>query len=158
MDSTNTIENEYSTVTVNDTFTVSKTFSFDYSHRLHLLPKTHKCSNLHGHTGSVTFTISSYSLNEVGFVKDFNEFSFIKKWIDNNFDHTIIVSSTDEELLKIVKDLRHFVFPEIQTTSELLARYLANIFMSKLNIDFNMIQVDFSETPTSVATFTRCLS
>lgn len=138
-----------------NTFTVSKTFTFDYSHRLHLLPKTHKCYNLHGHTGSVTFTISSSELNKYGFVKDFNEFAFMKDWINNNFDHSIIIAENDKELLKITENLKYFIFPEIQTTSELLAMYLANLFIERTEDNFNMIQVDFSETPTSVATFTK---
>jgi len=143
---------------MSDLFSVSKTFSLDYSHRLHLLDPEHKCSNLHGHTGQVTFTLNSDFLNEFGMVKDFNDFCFMKKWIDTHLDHSMIVARSDVVLLKIAQEnkMKYYVLDGIQTTSEVIAYHLLNIFTANLIImDFTLIKVDFSETPSSVASVSR---
>ena len=38
-------------------YSVKKKFKFNYAHRLHLMGKSHACSNLHGHEGILTLEI-----------------------------------------------------------------------------------------------------
>lgn len=65
---------------------ISKSFSFSASHRLEGLPAAHKCSRLHGHTYVVKVTLEG-PLDDVGFVLDFAELSWIAVLIDNEVDH-----------------------------------------------------------------------
>jgi len=142
-------------------FSVSKSFSCDYSHRLHLMPIGHKCKNLHGHTGKITFTIQTDSINELGMVKDFNDFLFMKHWIDTHLDHSLIIARNDEELVHIAEsnEMKYFILDAIQTTSELIAHHLLNVFTANLPagdyIRYSLLKVDFSETPSSVASVSR---
>lgn len=141
-------------------FSVSKTFSCDYSHRLHLMPLNHKCRNLHGHTGNITFTIKG-SLNELGMVKDFNDFLFMKQWIDTHLDHAMIIAREDKVLIEMAinTSLKYFILDGIQSTSEVIADHLLNVFTANLPVDdylkCSLLKVDFSETPSSVASATR---
>lgn len=143
-----------------DEFKVSKTFMCDYSHRLHLMNVNHKCRNLHGHTGTIIFTITG-ALNRLGMVKDFNEFKNIKDWIDEHLDHSVIIGDSDSELLEIVKEhrMKYFMLQYKQSTSEFIALTLVNVFEKMLGNDqeLTMLKVDFSETTSSNATVTRTL-
>lgn len=144
-----------------DKFTVSKMFSIDYSHRLHLLRTNHKCRNLHGHTGRITFTLESTVLNEFGFVKDFNDFNFMNDWINSHLDHAIIIARSDEELISIAEknNMKYYVMDGLQSTSEVIAYHLLNVFSANLHLDelilYSLIKVDFSETLSSIASVSR---
>lgn len=52
--------------------TISKTFDFDAAHSLPLLPSTHKCHRLHGHTYRVEIRLTAI-LDEMGMVLDYDE-------------------------------------------------------------------------------------
>jgi 6-pyruvoyl tetrahydropterin synthase/QueD family protein len=113
-------------------YTVQKKFKFDYAHRLHLMPRGHKCWNLHGHSGVVEISISipdaTFDSNTSGFVVDFGDLQFIKDWIDENWDHGTLVSANDRRLFAIIESLntKHFVFgvDYNQTSSENMAHVL----------------------------------
>lgn len=75
-------------------FSVSKSFSFCYAHRL--LNDPGKCKNLHGHTGRVVVSLNSKDTNEIGMVCHFDRLKeTIGKWINDNLDHKTILSKSD---------------------------------------------------------------
>jgi 6-pyruvoyl-tetrahydropterin synthase len=125
------------------------------------MPVGHKCRNLHGHTGQITFTIETNFLSELGMVKDFNEFCFMKQWIDTHLDHALIIARSDEALIEMAESngIKHFVLDAVQSTSELIAYCLLNVFTADLPVDefvkYSLLRVDFSETPSSIASVTR---
>ena len=53
------------------------------------------CSFIHGYSRSFSFTFSCTQLNENGFVMDFGELSWLKAWLTDNFDHTMLIDSSD---------------------------------------------------------------
>jgi 6-pyruvoyltetrahydropterin/6-carboxytetrahydropterin synthase len=63
-------------------YRISKQFSFETSHRLSLLPETHKCSRLHGHHYVVEVVLESEELDRYGFVRDYGELRPLKDFID----------------------------------------------------------------------------
>jgi len=140
-------------------YTIKKSFSFDYSHRLHLMPENHKCKNIHGHTATASFIIADNNLNESGMVLDFNDFSFMKKWIDKNIDHSVIISLEDKDLSNFCykQGSRMFILKEgKQSTSEIIAKVLLDIFLEGLNkmgMIFMNVSVEFCETPFSKVSF-----
>lgn len=128
-------------------YSVTKEISFDAAHRL-VLGYQGKCANIHGHTWRARFHVHGDALNEVGMLFDFNEFSVMKKWIDDNLDHACIVSSHDEALNKFLHQngMKLFVTPG-NPTSEELARILFEV--AKIHrINVSTVEVDETCTCT----------
>ena len=89
-------------------YRISKEFHFSASHQLIDLPKDHQCARLHGHNYIVVVELTAESLNSHGFIRDYQDLTALKQYIDNNLDH------------------RHLneVLGHDQTTAERLAKHL----------------------------------
>ncbi|WP_370931967.1 6-pyruvoyl tetrahydropterin synthase family protein [Bartonella sp. DGB1] len=89
-------------------YKITKEFHFSASHQLLNLPSDHSCARLHGHNYIVMIELTSETLNQFGFVRDYQELSLLKNYIDNFLDH------------------RHLneVFNNDSVTAEFLAKYL----------------------------------
>ena len=68
-------------------FRITKEFHFSASHQLTRLPATHQCARLHGHNYIVVVELAASALDEFGFVRDYEELSILKRYIDDSFDH-----------------------------------------------------------------------
>lgn len=68
-------------------YTIKKQFHFSASHVLEGLPHDHPCARLHGHNYIVEIELQSETLNDVGFVVDYNDLKPLKDYIDQCFDH-----------------------------------------------------------------------
>ncbi|PRD44787.1 6-carboxytetrahydropterin synthase QueD [Phyllobacterium phragmitis] len=68
-------------------FRITKEFHFSASHQLSHLPLEHQCARLHGHNYIVVVELSSQTLNEDGFVRDYHDLKPLKDYIDERFDH-----------------------------------------------------------------------
>jgi len=68
---------------------IFKDFSFEAAHRLPLVPETHKCSNLHGHSFKVRLYVEG-PINSEGWVMDFSEIKSIAKPAIDRLDHTYL--------------------------------------------------------------------
>ena len=72
----------------------SKTFSgFPCAHR----KWRHKghCSFVHGYSRSFTIWFGAHQRSENGFVMDFGDLKEIQKWLDDCFDHTLLLDKDD---------------------------------------------------------------
>ena len=82
---------------------ISKDFDFCYGHRIHSqnLEKSlscgaePKCLRLHGHNGTIKVTLEGYKLDKRGFVLDFVELNWFKKFVDDYLDHRFIIDKND---------------------------------------------------------------
>lgn len=63
------------------------------------------CRLLHGHSFDFDFEFTSSSLDECGFVIDFGELKWLKKWLEDRFDHTLLVVADDPEM-EVFEDLQ----------------------------------------------------
>lgn len=155
-------------------FEVTKELSFCYSHRLgggDRADYNGKCSNCHGHNMSIliTYYIDSYSpggLNKHDMVIDFNIIkNTIGKWIDENWDHTMLIYSGDKELIDFCKkeNSKYFIIEAnasaewmswflYQKAKELLAEYKKD-FPELVSSNVQLKAVSTYETPTSFATY-----
>ncbi len=137
-------------------YSVCKEFSFDAAHRLHSLEYVSKCKNLHGHKYFITLRLYNDKLNECDMILDFTHFKLFQKFLDDQLDHSILISEDDQQLLDIAKQLdnRYFVFKGCKlTTSENIAKYLfeiAKTFYFGLTTE---IEVTVHETPKNFASF-----
>ena len=64
-----------------------KTFQFEAAHRLPRLPKSHKCSRLHGHSFQVEIAVSGPCDPKLGWVIDYADISDAVKPIWAKLDH-----------------------------------------------------------------------
>jgi len=82
---------------------ITKDFEFAYGHRVFTQkPSPHlafssecPCKRIHGHQGKITVEIEARKLDGRGFVIDFKELAFIKKFVDEHLDHRFILSVDD---------------------------------------------------------------
>jgi len=131
-------------------FTVSKTFSFCYGHRL--LKDEGKCRHLHGHTGRATFVLGSGELDEKGMVFHFDRLKeTVGKWIEENLDHVLLLHKDDPvaDLLK-TKDER-FLAMDSNPTAESIAKML---FDTAVKFNLPIVRVEVWESDTSKAAYT----
>ena len=130
-------------------FKVSKTVTFAYGHRL--LDYQGKCENLHGHNGRVELTLGAPVLNGEKMVADFTTFgAALKFWIEENFDHKVILCSRDP-LLKILKANGQSCYEtKDNPTAEILAEL---IFTEMKKLELPVSKVRFWETDTSAASY-----
>lgn len=76
------------------------------------LPAAHRqhkhdghCALIHGHNFSFEFTFAAETLDECGFVVDFGKLKWLKAWLGENFDHTLLLNADDPQL----GDLQEFL-------------------------------------------------
>ena len=115
-------------------YTISKQFHFCASHQLLQLPDNHPCKRMHGHNYILEFVLQSKTLNKYGFVCDYKELDFIKKYIDCNIDHY--------HLNDVMKD----TIP----TAENIAKWFFNFVIQRLP---QLVAVRVSETPKTWAEY-----
>ena len=99
-------------------YKITKEFRFEASHQLTHLPPEHKCSRVHGHSYRVELVLQSAELNDDGFVRDYNELSAFRYFIDDKLDHrhlddVIDGPSTAENLARFLYDLAKGMWPEV---------------------------------------------
>lgn len=131
-------------------YSVSKTFSFCYGHRL--LNDPGKCARIHGHSAKVTITLESEGLDEAGMVCHFNVLKEkVGAWIESTLDHRMILCR-DDTLAKLLREANEdFVEVDFNPTAENLAKM---IFDRATEVGLEVARVDVWESPTSKATFT----
>lgn len=138
---------------------ISKKFTFEAAHRLHHL-ECHPCSNLHGHSYNVTITLIPVSgrniFDDTGMIIDFRSLDVIKKYLDDNFDHAVLVAHEDKQLIDACKMLgtKTIELPIVATTCECLTTYFYGVFSTLLEDDnCRILSVSVSETPKTNATY-----
>lgn len=104
-------------------YRISKMFGFSASHRLEGLPNNpdgseHPCTRLHGHNYQVELILSSYVLDEHGFVLDYRAMQPFKDFLNEKLDHrhlndVIDVHPTAENLARYLYEVAWAMFPMI---------------------------------------------
>ena len=161
-----------------ETFTVTKYIEVDYGHRV----PDHKshCRNVHGHRAKVAVTVEGPLVkgdgrSDNGMVLDFADIKrALETEIKDLFDHAFIMYRGDMELWDLMrpKSPRPDLFNSVATcvvrgfgnvvlldcipTAENLAKVCFRRLSEVLNrpeADIKVLQVEFWETPNSVATY-----
>lgn len=132
--------------------TIKRRFSFDSAHRV--LRHESKCRNLHGHRYDAYVEFKSDELDSIGRVWDFGEAKeIVGTWIDENFDHNIILNKEDIELFQfILSDSSHYKSPYLidgNPTAENIGIELIKE-LSKIS-PFAIVSVEVYETPNCSA-------
>jgi 6-pyruvoyltetrahydropterin/6-carboxytetrahydropterin synthase len=130
-------------------YTVSKTFSFCYGHRL--LNDDGRCQHLHGHTARATLAFGSVDLDSKGMVCHFDRLKeTMGKWIDENFDHTLLLSEDDPLAALLRGEGEKLKTLPVNPTAEMLAKTLFDV---AAEFTLPIVSVDVWESETSRATY-----
>jgi len=138
---------------------ITKSVKWEAGHRL-AKEYPGNCQHVHGHSYVATIEmtlVEGSSLNKYGFVKDFNDFKTVKKWIDDNWDHAFLVASDDIEMREFLDNnkQRQYVF-NTNPTAEYIAQKLFDVSADLLN-DYcsKVTKVIVNETATSEAIYEK---
>lgn len=137
---------------MSDAYEVGKEFSFSAGHRLLGMPEGHKCARLHGHNYRVVVRASASVLDDTGFVVDFAEFNVLRQWLNENWDHSMLLH-VDDPVLPLLDDAGEpYVFVRWNPTAENMARYLGEL-AGELGLAVSSVEV--WETVNCFAVWTR---
>ena len=135
--------------------TCTRKIEFDAGHRL--MNHESKCRYVHGHRYIIEATFTAPELDRVGRVIDF---AAIKEklwnWIENNWDHTIILYKQDKELGDAIENHtgQKIYYMPTNPTAENMADYLLNAICPKLfnnEQDLTCTRLRLWETPNCYA-------
>ncbi len=112
-----------------------------------------KCGSLHGHNGVLWIHASPFNnLDSIGRVVDFSIIKeIIGAWVDEHWDHTMIVYKEDKktiELLSLAPSFKPIFILDENPTAENMAAYLLNVVCPSLlkGRDFFVHKIVFWET------------
>lgn len=130
-------------------YTITRILEFDAGHRV--VNHESKCKNFHGHRYKVEATLISINLDNLGRVIDFGIVKqILGKWIDDNWDHTMILNIKDKkfgDILEAEGNKKVYYLNE-NPTAEYMALYLLNK-ANELLCSYNILcqQILLWETP-----------
>ena len=139
--------------------TCTRSFHFDTAHRI----KNHegKCKMFHGHRyilevffikKNVYNNLQEEFLDELGRVIDFSQVKkIIKSWIDENFDHNVILAKDDIILGSSIQNITNqkIYYLDNPPTAENIALHLFNLIIPSLLVDTDVrcCKIRLYETP-----------
>lgn len=134
---------------------IEKTFDFEASHRLRGLIKCHPCSSLHGHSYKVKVYVEKQHLDAKGMVIDFGDLKPFGMWLKENFDHAVVVSPDDDELIEFLEKQGQKIFI-MPNTLNVTAENMARLFAEKVKEMFpdlleRSIRISVQETENNIA-------
>lgn len=133
-------------------FTITKRLK-DCSIAHRLVNYNGRCANLHGHSYHFEIELKVAGQQENGISVDFNDFKEIDNFLQDNWDHAVLVNSSDKSLINFLKveKQRYFLLPS-NPTAENMCIYLKDL-VKDLFKDYNNIvdiKVRIWETETSI--------
>lgn len=120
------------------TYKISKEFHFSASHQLHGLVDGHPCGRVHGHNYVIRVTLTGDTLNDDGFLLDYNDMAPFGRWLDDTLDHRHLNDQMPG-----------------QPSAENMARYMTHKVTETMPVpDGVTVSVAVSETPKTWAEWT----
>lgn len=132
-------------------FRVMKGIQFCYGHRL--LDYKGRCANPHGHNGKVEVELASEALDTCDMVYEFADLqAIVKKWIDENLDHRMLLRH-DDPLLAPLRKLGEPVYVmERNPTAEAIAEAIYRFAKEQ---GLPVTQVRLWESDTACASYSE---
>jgi 6-pyruvoyltetrahydropterin/6-carboxytetrahydropterin synthase len=134
--------------------TCTRKIEFDAAHRV--IGHENKCKFLHGHRYVLEVTFATSELDDIGRVIDFGQIkNTLKSWIDENLDHTTILSMEDkklgDEIEKITKQKIYYI--NANPTAENILLHLKDIISTLFkSSQVELHKLKIYETPNCSAT------
>ncbi len=132
-------------------YRVTEEVSFPYGHRL--LGHPGGCGRLHGHNARVEVVLEAESLDEAGFVADFDELSAALRRAVAELDHRLLLQEGDPVIPHLVEAGEELVVLGSPPTAEVLAR---EVYERVAGAGLPVVEVRLWETPTAMASYREC--
>ena len=114
------------------------------------------CKNLHGYSLGFKIVLESPTLDINNWVYDFGNFSFLDKWLTENFDHTLLIAKDDPELDLLMslnnRAAKVIVLEKVSCESfaEMTYKFIEKELASK---NIKVVSVDVSEHGSNAASY-----
>ena len=114
------------------------------------------CKYLHCYSLGFKITLESPTLDKNNWVYNFGDFSFLEKWLDKNFDHTLLVASDDPEKKSILKlnnmaaKVNELEKISCEFFAEMTYKFVPEHLMSE---NINVVSVEVSEHGSNAASY-----
>lgn len=135
------------------TITATRTHDFCYGHTVtghHIDGEPGKCRHLHGHNGTVEWTITVPELDDLGRTLDFGVMkTLLDSWLEKNWDHKFLIWENDPRANQLAEvDPDGVVLVDFNPTAENLAYYLVHTIGPRVlrETKATLIEVKFHET------------
>ncbi len=136
-------------------YTIRKKFKFEAAHVLDS-SYSKDCQNIHGHSYILEVIVSGDRLNEDGMLFDFGELKNIINPILLEWDHAVIVSSSNKDTKEFLKKNKYKYFVMWNNpTAESMCRLLYEIIAEALDETFTKLVIRIHETETGYAEYTE---
>lgn len=136
------------------TLSVTRRLSFDAAHRL--INHESKCRYVHGHRYELEASFTAPSVDDVGRIVDFGVIKArLGTWIDEHWDHTLILCRDDDVLGSAVDGItgQTTYYLPYNPTAENMARYLYESIIPTLfkDLPLQCTGLRLHETPNCYA-------
>lgn len=132
-------------------YKATKAIYFCYGHRL--LNYEGKCRNLHGHNAKVEIELQTEALDHRHMVVDFDDIHrVIKSWIDEQFDHKMLLRSDDPILPVLQEHGEPCCVFDTNPTAEAIARLIYDYAVER---GLPVAEVRVWETESSYASYRK---
>jgi 6-pyruvoyltetrahydropterin/6-carboxytetrahydropterin synthase len=127
----------------------------------HRQPK-HKghCALIHGHNWSFEFEFQAKAVDANGFVVDFGDLKWVRQWLDQCFDHTLVLNEDDPrrgDLVIALDGLSKIVFVPncgAEGLAEFVANHIDTEIRHRTNDRVRVMRCTVFEDSKNSATFT----
>tara|TARA_B100000242_G_scaffold121911_1_gene85674 strand:- start:1520 stop:1951 length:432 start_codon:yes stop_codon:yes gene_type:complete len=114
------------------------------------------CKNIHGYSLGFKIVLESPTLDINNWVYDFGNFTFLDKWLTENFDHTLLIAKDDPEfdLLMSLNDRTAKIIVLEKVSCESFAEMTYKFIEKELaNKNIKVVSVDVSEHGSNAASY-----
>ena len=123
------------------------------------------CSYIHGYGRHVRLTFEASTLDKCGWVMDFGDLKDIKNWIEDEWDHRVLIAA-DDPLIPQLKELEEVgginlnilpdgYYPGIEESCRYLYDKLSPMIQRKTNNRVVITRVEIWETEKNQAEYVR---
>lgn len=114
------------------------------------------CKNIHGYSLGFKIVLESPTLDINNWVYDFGNFTFLDKWLTENFDHTLLIAKDDPEfdLLMSLNNRTAKIIVLEKVSCESFAEMTYKFIEKELaNKNIKVVSVDVSEHGSNAASY-----
>tara|TARA_B100001109_G_scaffold76511_1_gene62789 strand:- start:265 stop:696 length:432 start_codon:yes stop_codon:yes gene_type:complete len=114
------------------------------------------CKNIHGYSLGFKIVLESPTLDINNWVYDFGNFTFLDKWLSENFDHTLLIAKDDPEfdLLMSLNDRAAKIVVLDKVSCESFAEMTYKFIEKELDSkNIKVVSVDVSEHGSNAASY-----
>ncbi len=92
------------------------------------------CARIHGHSWAFEFTFSAKERDACGFVLDFGSLKWLRQWIEERFDHTLVLSADDPFLQTLQTQLGGLLLANVQVVPDCSSEGIASFLMHEITL------------------------